>query len=177
MLIFTQNLKKNMKNIYFLLLIIFSVSCQNNETTQNKENNIDQLFSINCMTVESYLNDFVNESIDYKKYYNDTCKVRGTYFNSEGPMSVEDRKLAHKEMWAKYDFFFSDSIVFLPGVNVETKEVDGSVRFYCNFSVKNTITEKTVTIPIYQSYDFDNDGKFVYLQYFGDLTAAISSLY
>ena len=49
-------------------------------------------------------------------------------------MSVEDRKSAHKEMWTKYDFSFSDSIVFLPGVNVETKEIDGSVRFYCDFS-------------------------------------------
>ena len=68
------------------------------------KNNVDQLFLNNCMTVESYLNDFVNESIDYKKYYNDTCKIRGTYFNSEGPMSVEYRKSAHKEMWAKYDF-------------------------------------------------------------------------
>ena len=37
-----------------------------NETTQNKDNNIDQLFSNNCMTIESYLNDFVNESIDYE---------------------------------------------------------------------------------------------------------------
>jgi len=79
-------------------------------------------------------------------------------------------------MWAKYDFSFSDSIVFLPGVNVETKEIDGSVRFYCDFSVKNTENEKTVTLPIYQSYDFDSDGRFIYLQYFGDLNAAISSI-
>ena len=165
-----------MKNIFFLTLTFFLVSCQTNETNQNNNTKIEQLFSNNCMTVDSYLNDFVNESIDYEKYYNDTCKVRGTYFNSEGPMSVEDRKSAHKEMWEKYDFSFSDSIVFLPGVNVETKEIDGSVRFYCNFSVINTENEKTVTLPLYQSYDFDNDGKFIYLQYFGDLSAAISSI-
>ena len=52
-----------MKNIFFLIFIIFFVSCQTNETTQNKDNNIDQLFLNNCMTVESYLKDFVNESI------------------------------------------------------------------------------------------------------------------
>ena len=165
-----------MKNILFLTFIIFFVSCQTNETTQNKDNKIDQLFLNNCKTVESYLNDFANESIDYEQYYNDTCKIRGTYFNSEGPMCVEDRKSAHKEMWAKYDFSFSDSIVFLPGVNVDTKEIDGSVRFYCDFSVKNTENEKSVTLPIYQSYDFDSDGKFIYLQYFGDINAAISSI-
>ena len=45
--------------------------------------------------------------------------------------------------------FISLIQLFLPGVNLETKEIDGSVRFYCNFSVKNTENEKTVTLPIY----------------------------
>lgn len=166
---------KIMKNILFLTFIILTVSCQTNET-QNKDNKINLIFSNNCKTVKSYIHDFANESIDYKKYYNDTCKIRGTYFNSQSPMNVEDRRLAHKEMWVKYDFSFSDSIVFLPGVNIETKEIDGSVRFYCDFSLKNTENGKTVTLPIYQSYDFDNDGKFIYLQYFGDFNAAISSI-
>ena len=165
-----------MKNSILVIIAAFLFSCNSQNDINNNTTSADQKFVNNCITVQEYLNDFVNESIDYKKYFNDTCKVRGTYFNSEGPMSVEDRKSAHKEMWAKYDFSFSDSIVFLPGVNVETKEIDGSVRFYCNFSVKNTENEKTVTLPIYQSYDFDNDGKFIYLQYFGDLTAAISSI-
>ena len=36
-------------------------------------------------------------------------------------MSLNDRISSHKEMWAKYDFDISDSIIFLPGVNEETK--------------------------------------------------------
>ena len=40
-------------------------------------------------------------------------------------------------MWTKYDFAISDSINFLPGVNAETKEMDGSVRFYFDWTVSN----------------------------------------
>jgi hypothetical protein len=165
-----------MKNSILILIAAFLFSC----TTQNERNNIsadvEQKFINNCNTVQSYLNDFVNESIDYKKYFNDTCKVRGTYFNSEGPTNVDDRISLHKEMWAKYDFSISDSINFLPGVNAETKEMDGSVRFYFDWTVNNTDNAKSITLPLYMSFDFDNDGKINFYQFFGDISAGISSI-
>ena len=163
---------------YSILIIIaaFLFSC----TTQNEPNNTsadaEQKFINNCSSVQSYLNDFVNESIDYKKYFNDTCKVRGTYYNSEGPTNVNDRISLHKEMWAKYDFAISDSINFLPGVNPETKEMDGSVRFYFDWTVNNTENGKSITLPLYMSFDFDNDGKINFYQFFGDISAGISSI-
>ena len=163
---------------YSILLIIatFLFSC----TTQNETNNItadvEQKFINNCNSVQTYLNDFVNESIDYKKYFNDTCKVRGTYFNSEGPTNVDDRISLHKEMWTKYDFAISDSINFLPGVNAETKEMDGSVRFYFDWTVSNTENGKSITLPLYMSFDFDNNGKINFYQFFGDISAGISSI-
>ena len=165
-----------MKNSILIIITAFLFSC----TTQNERNNIssdsEQKFINNCNTVQSYLNDFVNESIDYKKYFNDTCEVRGTYFNSEGPTNVDDRISLHKEMWAKYDFSISDSINFLPGVNAATKEMDGSVRFYFDWTVNNTENGKSITLPLYMSFDFDNDGKINFYQFFGDISAGISSL-
>ena len=97
---------------YSILVIIaaFLFSCSTQNDTSNISADAEQKFINNCNTVQSYLNDFVNESIDYKKYFNDTCKVRGTYFNSEGPTNVDDRISLHKEMWVKYDFSISDSI-------------------------------------------------------------------
>ena len=145
---------------YSILVIIaaFLFSCNSQSGTNNISANSDQKFLNNSVTVQAYLNDFVNESIDYKKYFNDTCKVRGTYFNSEGPTSVDDRISLHKEMWAKYDFAISDSINFLPGVNPETKEIDGSVRFYFDWTTTNTENNKSITIPLYMSFDFDQEG-------------------
>jgi len=163
---------------YSILVIIaaFLFSC----TTQNESNNtitdVEQKFINNCNSVQAYLNDFVNESIDYKKFFNDTCKVRGTYFNSEGPTNVDDRISLHKEMWAKYDFAISDSINFLPGVNAATKEMDGSVRFYFDWTVSNTENGKSITLPLYMSFDFDNNGKINFYQFFGDISAGISSI-
>ena len=165
-----------MKNSILIIIAAFLFSC----TTQNERNNIssdaEQKFINNCIAVQSYLNDFVNESIDYKKYFNDTCKVRGTYFNSEGPTNVDDRISLHKEMWAKYDFAISDSINFLPGVNAETKEMDGSVRFYFDWTVSNTENGKSITLPLYMSFDFDPAGKINFYQFFGDISAGISSI-
>ena len=163
---------------YSILVIIaaFLFSC----TTQNESNNtitdVEQKFINNCNSAQAYLNDFVNESIDYKKFFNDTCKVRGTYFNSEGPTNVDDRISLHKEMWAKYDFAISDSINFLPGVNAATKEMDGSVRFYFDWTVSNTENGKSITLPLYMSFDFDNNGKINFYQFFGDISAGISSI-
>ena len=101
---------------YSILVIIaaFLFSCTTQNETNNTITDLEQKFINNCNSVQAYLNDFVNESIDYKKFFNDTCKVRGTYFNSEGPTNVDYRISLHKEMWAKYDFAISDSINFLP---------------------------------------------------------------
>ena len=165
-----------MKNSILVIIAALLFSCNSQNEKNNTSTNPDQKFLTNCITVQEYLNDFVNESINYKKYFNDTCKVRGTYFNSEGLMSVDDRISIHKEMWAKYDFAISDSINFLPGVNAETKKMDGSVRFYFDWTVDNTENRKSITLPLYMSFDFDNDGKINFYQFFGDISAAISSI-
>ena len=163
------------KYSYILMFFLF-FSCQNNEKANYNNENLNQTFKKNCQTVQSYLNDFVKENIDYKKYYNDTCEIRGTYFNSTGSMSVQDRISTHKQMWSKYDFKISDSIEYLPGVNAKTKQIDGSVRFYFDWTTTNSENNKSITIPLYMSFDFDDEGRFVYLQFFGDISSAISSL-
>lgn len=163
------------KYSYILMFFLF-FSCQNNEKANYNNENLNQTFKKNCQTVQSYLNDFVKENIDYKKYYNDTCEIRGTYFNSTGSMSVQDRISTHKQMWSKYDFKISDSIEYLPGVNAKTKQIDGSVRFYFDWTTINSENNKSITIPLYMSFDFDDEGRFVYLQFFGDISSAISSL-
>ena len=58
---------------YSILVIIaaFLFSCNSQNDTNNINANSDQKFLNNSVTVQAYLNDFVNESIDYKKYFND----------------------------------------------------------------------------------------------------------
>ena len=164
------------KNFFLITIFALLYSCKSDVNVQFDITDVNQKFLDNCETVQSYLDDFVNESIDYKKYFNDTCKIRGTSFNSEGPMTVDDRMSRHEKLFPKYDFAISDSINFLPGVNAETKQVDGSVRFYFNWTIINSENEKSVTVPLYMSFDFDENGKFIFQQHFGDISAAFSSI-
>ena len=165
-----------MRNFFLLTIFALLSSCKSDVNVKFDITDVNQTFLDNCKTVQSYLDDFVNESIDYKKYFNDTCKIRGTSFNSDGPMTVDDRMSRHKKLFPKYDFAISDSINFLPGVNAETKQVDGSVRFYFNWTIINSENSKSVTIPLYMSFDFDENGKFIFQQHFGDISSAFSSI-
>ena len=164
------------KNSFLITIFALLYSCKSDVNVQFDITDVNQKFLDNCETVQSYLDDFVNESIDYKKYFNDTCKIRGTSFNSEGPMTVDDRMSRHEKLFPKYDFAISDSINFLPGVNPETKQLDGSVRFYFNWTIINSENSRSVTIPLYMSFDFDENGKFIFQQHFGDISAAFSSI-
>ena len=91
-------------------------------------------------------------------------------------MNVADRKVAHQEMWQKYDFSMSQPLNQLPGVNPETKKMDGSVRMYFDITITLTENGKSITIPMYNSFDFDDEGKIIFLQYYGDFTSAFLSL-
>ena len=164
------------KNFFLITIFALLYSCKSDVNVQFDITDVNQKFLDNCETVQAYLDDFVNESIDYKKYFNDTCKIRGTSFNSEGPMTVDDRMSRHEKLFPKYDFAISDSINFLPGVNAETKQLDGSVRFYFNWTIINSENSKSVTIPLYMSFDFDENGKFIFQQHFGDISSAFSSI-
>ena len=163
-----------MKNISLFIALTLLFACQSEVKVDTTD--VDEKFAKNCLTVKSYLDDFVKESVDYDKYYNDTCLIRGTMISSEGPMNLDQRKTTHKDLWAKYDFSNSNTISFLPGVNQYSKEVDGSVRFYFDWTVNNTENGKSITLPLYMSFDFDNDGKINFYQFFGDISAGISSI-
>ncbi|HCV50381.1 MAG TPA: hypothetical protein DGP89_03470, partial [Saprospirales bacterium] len=68
----------------------------------------------------------------------------------------------------------------LPGVNSVTKKVDGSVRYYGIWRTTKEATDSTEAIQsdlrLYESFDFDESGKIIYQQFYGDLTASTNIL-
>ena len=70
--------------------------------------------------------------------------------------------------------------VLLPGVNADTKEVDGSVRHYSEWEVTLPATDSTEaksgTIKLYESFDFNEEGKIIYQQVYGDFTGLFMHL-
>ncbi len=73
--------------------------------------------------MQDYVKSFCAENIDYDKFYAENAIIRGTTlgeFNME--LNIEDRKIAHKQMWEKYDFSVLEPLNILPGVNAELKK-------------------------------------------------------
>ena len=69
---------------------------------------------------------------------------------------------------------------YLTGVNPDTGVTDGSVRMYYDLEVTRTATDsteaKSIIVPIYESFDFNDEGKVTYVQWYCDWTASLESL-
>ena len=163
------------KIIYFVTLIIFAFACNSDVSVKVTDDNVSKIFEKNCETVKAYEAAFCQENIDYEKFYSEKAIIKGTILGDNDSMYVADRKVAHQELWKKYDFSMSP-LDPLPGVNMETKKMDGSVRMYFDITITLSENGKSVTIPMYNSFDFDDEGKILFLQYYGDFTAAFLSL-
>ena len=163
------------KNIYLFTVILFAFACNSEVSVSVANDNISKIFDKNCETVISYEAAFCEEYIDYERFYSDKAIIKGTLLGDKDSMYVADRKLAHQELWQKYDFSMQP-LNPLPGVDPETKKMDGSVRNYFDITITLTENGSSVTIPMYNSFDFEDEGKILFLQYYGDFTAAFLSL-
>ena len=163
------------KTIYVLSIMIFFSSCNSNVSDEVSNDNFSKIFEENSNTVIAYEEAFCKENIDYEKFYSEKAVIKGTILGDKDSLFVADRKVAHQELWQKYDFSMSP-LDPLPGVNLETKKMDGSVRMYFDITITLSENGNSVTIPMYNSFDFDDEGKILYLQYYGDFTAAFLSL-
>ena len=163
------------KTIYVLSIMIFVSSCNSNVSDEVSNDSFSKIFEENSNTVIAYEEAFCKENIDYEKFYSEKAVIKGTILGDKDSLFVADRKVAHQELWQKYDFSMSP-LDPLPGVNLETKKMDGSVRMYFDITITLSENGNSVTIPMYNSFDFDDEGKILYLQYYGDFTAAFLSL-
>ena len=91
-------------------------------------------------------------------------------------------KVGYKEVLAQGEFYMNnfENIVFtadswLPGVNEETLEVDGSVRVYGNWSGNNITTGKKFSVDAYHYFMVEN-GKITASGDYFDATGMISAV-
>ena len=161
------------KIIYSILLSVFIFSCDKN--TKGDILAVTQSFEQNKKTMLSLLESYANENVDYSRF-SDNAVFKGTLLGAPDTLRLDQIKAIHKDFFAKYDVKHMAPFNFLQGVNPESGEADGSVRFYYDMQVTNSSNGKSVVIPIYESFDFDNQGKAIYVQWYCDWTASISSL-
>tara|TARA_B100000900_G_C20537782_1_gene699090 strand:- start:284 stop:766 length:483 start_codon:yes stop_codon:yes gene_type:complete len=157
------------KFIYTVILSVFVLSCSNDT---NKVNNS---FVENSKTMQLLLDSYANESVDYS-HFSENVVFKGTLLGAPDSLRLDQIKGMHKDFFEKYDVKHMAPFNFLQGVNPETGNADGSVRFYYDMQVTNSSNGKSVVIPIYESFDFDEKGKAIYVQWYCDWTASISSI-
>ena len=162
-----------MKKIFYsILLSVFILSC-NSQTESDDTVNLS--FEKNSETMQALLESYANEDVDYSHFADDVV-FRGTLLGAPDSLKLDQIKAIHKDFFAKYDVKHMAPFNFLQGVNPETGEADGSVRFYYDMQVTNSSNGNSVVIPIYESFDFDDEGKAIFVQWYCDWTASLSSL-
>ena len=162
-----------MKKIFYsILLSVFILSC--NLQTES-DDTVNLSFEKNSETMQALLESYANEDVDYSRFADDVV-FRGTLLGAPDSLKLNQIKAIHKDFFAKYDVKHMAPFNFLQGVNPETGEADGSVRFYYDMQVTNSSNGKSVVIPIYESFDFDDEGKAIFVQWYCDWTASLSSL-
>ncbi len=176
-----------MKLTYYVLgLSLFFIGCKDaNEksTTMEVETemSMDDVFNKNSETVMSNLKGWQNENLDYSMYSDDFVML-DTFFGAEkDSISLTEMKESDKMLWKNYDFkLMTEPPVLLPGVNSDTKKPDGSVRLYSDWEVTRVATDsmpaKSGMLHMYESFDFDENGKIVYQQGYADFTGLMMYL-
>ena len=137
------------------------------------DNSANEAFEKNSQIILADIEGFQNENQDYSNYAKDFVMGDTGFGAKTDSLSLDDVMKNNKEMWAMYDFkILADPIVLLPGVNAETKLADGSVRLYAAWEVTLPATDSTEArsgvIQLYETYDFDADGKIIFQQVYGD---------
>jgi len=169
-----------MKFIYSILcLSILFVACE--EKHEDNDDSAHEKFVKNSETVMANLKNWESETVDYSQYAADFV-MAGTGQGSPDSISLDDMKKMDAEFLAEYDFkIVSDSINLLPGVDPETKKLDGSVRHYLDWEVTLSATDSTEArsgiINYYESFDFNEDGKIVNQVGYGDFGGLMEHLH
>lgn len=144
------------------------------------DNSASEAFEKNSKVIKAYVDGYVAENIDYEALYADDAIIRGTSFGAPDTLSIEDMKAQDEEFLAAFDLELVTELVLLPGVNVDTKKADGSVRYYGDWKLiipaTDSTEERSVVVKLYESFDFNEEGKIAFQQSYGDISAAFDYL-
>lgn len=170
-----------MKTFYVpLLMAIVLIGCKA-ETESDADSAADMAFEKNSKTVLANLKGFQNENLDYSMYADNFSLLETMFGVEKDSTSLEEMIESDKALWEVMDFkMLTDPPVLLPGVNPDTGMPDGSVRHYSEWEVTRSATDstaaKTGKIRLYESFDFDAEGKILVQQVYGDFSGLMTYL-
>jgi hypothetical protein len=163
-------------SIPFIMAFLLLISCGT-----DKNNIADQKFQNNSKTILASLERFQNQKADYSSFSKDFKSLSTNFSDTTESINLDEYIENNKKMLEILQFKLVETPVFLRGVDSETGMVDGSVRYYGVWEItlkKTPTTEaKTARLKVYESFDFDEDGKILIQQAYGDFSALTSFIF
>lgn len=171
----------NMKLTYSIFsMIILMAACQPAADDSAEASETNELFEKNSATVRTYLEGWQNENLDYEAIYANDFVLLGTGFTDPDSIHFAEMKEFNMELFAMYDFELVTDPIMLPGVDEETLEPDGSVRYYGEWKVTkpatDTTEERSGEISLYEFFNFNEEGKVRLQGAYGDFTGLMNHL-
>ena len=162
--------------LFYLFLAVLFIGCKT-----EVDNSVQEAFENNSKTALANLEAFENENVDYSMYAKDVVMRQAIFGGERDSMSLNQMMESDKELWGRYDLkILTKPIVLLPGVNPDTRLPDGSVRHYTDWEITLPATDSTAArsgiIQLYESYDFDAEGKITLQQVYGDFSGLMMYL-
>ena len=170
------------KVILILALTLVFVACKTEQENPEAAAMVaaEAAFNQNSQTVLANLEGWQNENLDYSMYADDFIMLDTWFGAKQDSISKTEMMEADKGTWQVMDFKMLNEPQLLPGVNSDTKKVDGSVRHYSIWEVTRSATDSTEAksgeIMLYESFDFNEEGKIIYQQVYGDFTGLLNHL-
>jgi hypothetical protein len=165
-------------------LALFTVSCNNDGSGHDGQVHaamiLEEKFNENCETVRSYIEGLQSENVDYSLFADDFYRINTAFRAKQDTVTLTEFIDSRVNFAAAYDVELIIEPVLLPGVLAETGEPNGSVRYYSQWRLTTEASDekpsKEAVIKLYESFDFNEEGKISINMVYGDFTAMFQYL-
>ena len=158
-----------MKKIIMILCVCVLSSC-----TQPDDNN--KAFDKNVELTKNYFSTFTSEDNNgLSELITDDVQWQSCFYG--GPIMDKEATLQYFKGWhdaMENITYTADN--YLPGVDPETGQFNGSVRSYGTWRGTNTASGKDFEILMYHYFTFNEDGKIINSGDFGDATGLMMAV-
>ena len=157
-----------MKKIMILILMITLSSCSGVQQNPDFEKNVE--------LAKNWFSTFTSEDFDATAaLISEDVEWQGCFYGS--PIMNKEATMAYTAGWhnAMENISYTAEN-YLPGVNPETGQLNGSVRTYGTWTGTNTASGKDFEILMYHYFTFSEDGKIINAGDFGDATGLMMAV-
>ena len=158
-----------MKKLILLLALVFITSCTQNTNPK---------FDTNLELTKAWFEKWEKEDIEgLTAMISESLEWQGAFYSQKDYITEKSGLVGYISGWldAMEDINY-EAEYFLPGVNPETNQVNGSVRTYGTWTGKNTASGKPFEVKFYHYFNFDENGLVIQGGDYGDATGVLMAV-